>query len=125
MTFMTGDAEDLSPGAENAGAEPEKNGRIDATAPPGSRAGYIAAREALLHSSTMLLDERCLVRNDISGWGANPWWVRVTMRDGEISENAQKIVRSMRDTATDTSMADNGDGTVSVTFYYECTEEEL
>lgn len=90
----------------------------------GSRAGYIAARDALLHSSTSLLIDRCLVRNDISAWKANPWWVRVTLRDGALTEEAQEILKTMRDTATGTDMADNGDGTVSVTFYYHCTEEE-
>lgn len=90
----------------------------------GSRAGYKIARDTLLHNSTLLIRERCLVKNDISGWNDNPWWVRVTMRDGELTDNAQTIMEAMRNDAHHTEMESNDDGTVSVTFYYHCLEEK-
>ena len=100
--------------------ERRQNGEDVAT---GSRAGYETARSALLHNSTMLLDEPCLVKNNISGWNDNPWWVRVTMTDGELTDNAQAILEAMRSSAHETALAHNADGTVSVTFFYHCLEE--
>jgi len=90
----------------------------------GSRAGYEMARETLLHNANLLLGEQCLVKNDISGWRDNPWWVRVTMKDGELTDNAQTILNAMRDDAHHTEMEHNEDGTVAVTFYYHCLEDE-
>ena len=90
----------------------------------GSRAGYEMARDTLLHNAVMLRHEPCVVKSDISGWRDNPWWVRVTMRDGELTDNAQTILNAMRDDAHHTDMENNDDGTVSVTFYYHCMEEE-
>lgn len=90
----------------------------------GSKEGYVTARKTLLHNSTLLIHEKCLVKNDISGWNDNPFWVRVTMTDGELTENAQTIMNAMRDDAHHTAMESNEDGTVSVTFFYHCLEEE-
>jgi len=101
--------------------ERHMNGEYTTT---GSKEGYVTARETLLHNSTLLLHEKCLIKTDISGWRDNPWWVRVTMTDGELSDNAQTILNAMRDDAHHTEMENNGDGTVSVTFYYHCLEEE-
>ena len=101
--------------------ERRMNGEQAAT---GSREGYETARDTLLHNATMLLHEPCFVKSDISGWRDNPWWVRVTMRDGELSGSAQTIIEAMRDNAHHTAMEHNDAGTVSVTFYYHCLEEK-
>lgn len=90
----------------------------------GSRVGYETARDTLLHNAVMLRHEPCVVKSDISGWNDNPWWVRVTMTDGELTDNAQTILNAMRDDAHHTEMEDNEDGTVSVTFYYHCLEDK-
>ena len=89
----------------------------------GSRAGYELARETLLHQSVMLRHEPCVVKSEISGWRDNPWWVRVTMTDGELTDAAQTILRAMRDNAHHTDMEQNDNGTVTVAFYYHCLEE--
>ena len=89
----------------------------------GSRAGYETARDTLLHNATMLRHEPCVVKSVISGWNDNPWWVRVTMTDGELTDSAQTILRAMRDNAHHTDMVHNDNGTVTVAFYYHCLEE--
>ena len=89
----------------------------------GSRAGYETARDTLLHNATMLRHEPCVVKSEISGWRDNPWWVRVTMTDGELTDSAQTILNAMRDNAHHADMVQNDDGTVSVTFYYHCLED--
>lgn len=89
----------------------------------GSRAGYEMARDTLLHNAVMLRHEPCVVKSDISGWNDNPWWVRVTMTDGELTDSAQTILRAMRDNAHHTDLTHNDNGTVTVAFYYHCLEE--
>ena len=96
------------------------NGEQSAT---GSRAGYETARDTLLHNATMLRHEPCVVKSVISGWNDNPWWVRVTMTDGELTDSAQTILRAMRDNAHHTDLTPNANGTVTVAFYYHCLEE--
>ena len=88
----------------------------------GSRAGYETARDTLLHNAVMLRREPCLVKSEISGWRDNPWWVRVTMTDGELSDSAQTILRAIRDDAHRTDITHNPDGTVTVGFFYHLLE---
>lgn len=74
--------------------ERRQNGEDVAT---GSRAGYETARGTLLHNSTLLLGEKCLVRNDISGWNDNPWWVRVTMTDESKIMYARRYLEQLQE----------------------------
>lgn len=91
---------------------------------PGSDLNLAFAKRLLRRQAGQLSIEKCVRVITISDDEADPWSVSVTMKGGELSHDAQVILNAMRSNAHHTDMTENGDGAVSITFYYHRIGEE-
>ena len=83
------------------------------------KSGNAAFARSLLRSQAGKLSaEKSTVGTVFSAEGENPWTVSVTFSDGELSRNAQTLLRAMRSNAHRTEMTEDGvPGRVRITFF--------